>query len=98
MTILQLQLDEATYSQVEQRAYLEGKSLTATVRDALIHYLDPPCDCAKVKDRLAVDGSEESDPGSRLHAGVDFMQKTLDCEDVAGTMRSRTNTSEGSDR
>jgi hypothetical protein len=68
MTILQLQLDEATYSQVEQRAYLEGKSLTAVVRDALVHHLDPPCDCAGVKDRLAVDGSEGSDPGNRLHA------------------------------
>ena len=46
MKVMQLQLDEATYADVEQRALVEMKSLTAVVRDALARHLKSQADSA----------------------------------------------------
>ena len=39
MKVMQLRLDEATYTELERRALLECKSLTAVVTEALSQYL-----------------------------------------------------------
>ena len=61
---------------LRHKSYTLIKSLPAIVRDALVYHLDPPCDCARVKDRLAFVGSEESAPGRRLPAKDSQFLKT----------------------
>ena len=46
MKVMQLRLDEATYTELEQRALSESKSMTAVVTAALSEHLDPHDDCA----------------------------------------------------
>ena len=60
MKVMQVQLDEATYAEVEQRAYLERKSLTAVVRDALAHHFKCPEDRAGANGGLAFVRPEKS--------------------------------------
>ena len=53
MKVMQLRLDESTYAEVEQRAYLERKSLTAVVKDALASHLKSPDDRVAANGRLS---------------------------------------------
>ena len=44
MKLMQLRLDDATYSKVEQKALHECKSMTAVITDALSQHLEPQDD------------------------------------------------------
>ena len=59
----QIQLDEATYLLVRQRAHAENKSLAAVVRDALTQYLTSPGGRAAGMDKFTFIGSGRSEPG-----------------------------------
>ena len=60
----QIQLDEATYTLVKQRAYAENKSLAAVVRDALAQYLTPSGVQFEGLEGFTFIGAGQSGPGS----------------------------------
>ena len=59
----QIQLDEATYELARRRAFSEGKSIAAVVREALTQYLPPGAARPLTMDSLTFIGSGRSKSG-----------------------------------
>ena len=58
----QIQLDEATYDMTRRKAFSEGTSMAAVVREALAQYLAPTTEPLTV-DSFSFIGSGRSKPG-----------------------------------
>ena len=59
----QIQLDDATYEMARRRAFSEGKSMAAVVREALTQYLVPRAARPLTMESLTFIGSGRSKPG-----------------------------------
>ena len=59
----QIQLDDATYEMARRRAFSEGKSMAAVVREALTQYLAPRAARPLTMDSFTFIGSGRSKPG-----------------------------------
>ncbi len=59
----QIQLDETTYEMARRRAFSEGKSMAAVVREALAEYLVPRATETLTTDSFTFIGSGRSKPG-----------------------------------
>ncbi len=58
----QIQLDEPTYEMARRRAFSEGKSMAAVVREALTQYLGPSAEGPLTIDSFTFIGSGRSKP------------------------------------